>query len=408
MIRIKNFKIFAGIMLVLSVAALACGRLYVEVNYPEENQTAIEDAVSATLTSLPLSPTPEPTAVQASWMESAELAPYTLPVGLAGLVYRQNNQIWVVNESGFPVLAADETYAAQISPDLTQMVYIDAIYEAEDLVLRDLNTGAEERLTDTPTILEGAMQWWPARPGVLVFNQTPEEQLGPWAGYLGAFDLENNQRMDLDMQSSSYSGFALSPDGRAILYDDAGNPLMYLWGEGISRLNMPGYGLDYESYAAPAWSPDGKTAAFYASRRGTEGATECAIVLVDLEAGQAREMHMHRSYGQRGGPEIAFSPDGRWLAVVNPGEDETVQNGPMALWVLAVDGSEEYYLGYSTGPVWSPDGGQLLFTQWPAPGSGGGSFQEDAHITLTEAGEWSLQEISPLVGSTLLSWHELP
>jgi Tol biopolymer transport system component len=252
------------------------------------------------------------------------------------------------------------------------------------------------------------VQWWAARPGVLVFNQTPQDEGGWWAGYLGAIDLATGERMDLDMLSSSYSGFVLSPDGRTILYDDAGSPVLYRWDEGIVRLYMPDYGLDYTRYAAPAWSPDGSLSAFYATRQGIEGTTEAAIVLVNLQTGQARELHPHQSFGQRGAPEIAFSPDGKWLAVVNPGEAETVQNGPMSLWVLAVDGSSETYLGYGTGPVWSPTGDKLLFTLWPPVGSGGGSFQEDAHITLTVAGEWALQEMDPMVGSTLFDWVALP
>lgn len=211
------------------------------------------------------------------------------------------------------------------------------------------------------------------------------------------------------MQASSFSGFALSPDGRTIMYDDAGQPIMYIWEEGISRLNMAGYGLNYETYRAPAWSPDGNTVAFYATRPASDGGpTEAAIVLVDLASGQVRELHPHRTVGQRGGPEIAFSPDGLWLAVVNPGEQSVLNGGPMAMWVLAVNGSEEHYFGFGSGPVWSPTSEKLLFTLWPTPGTGGGSFQQDAHITLVQVSDWTLNEIGPLVGSELLSWYAMP
>ncbi|HKJ28368.1 MAG TPA: hypothetical protein VJ965_12065 [Anaerolineales bacterium] len=405
----KNYSLIATIALVLTLSALACGQVAVGVATPKPEDSNVADSVAATLTHMPPAETPEPTAAIPTWMDTAELAPYTVSPDLAGLVYRQNENIWVVDDRGYPVLAAANIYAGQLSPDLTQLVYVDGIYEVEDLVLRNLNNSTEQRLTDTPNILEGAVQWWSARPGVLVFNQTPQDELGPWAGYLGAIDLAASERMDLDMLSSSYSGFALSPDGRTILYDDAGSPVLYRWDEGIIRLYMPDYGLNYTHYAAPAWSPDSTLCAFYATRQAADGAvTEAAIVLVNLETGQARELHSHQSFGQRVGPEITFSPDGKWLAVVNPGEAETVQNGPISLWALAVDGSTETYLGYGTGPMWSPTGDRLLFTLWPPVGAGGGSFQEDAHITITEVGQWSLQEVSPMVGSTLFDWVALP
>lgn len=394
---------------VLALSALACGELSVGIETPDGEQTSIEDSVSATLTSQAPTETVEPTAVPLSWMDSAAQADYSLPAELAGLVYRQGDNIWLAADDSNPLVVAADVFYAQLSPDLTKLVYVDSIYEEENLVLLDLNTGERKNLTDTPTVMEGGMQWWPSNPDIMVFNQTPQDESGMWAGFLGAIDLKTGEHFDLDMQSRSVSGFALSPDGRTILYDDSGAPVLYLWGEGISRLDMAGYGVNYEFYRAPAWSPDGKMAAFYATRTATDGgATEAAIVLVNFETGQAREMHPNRTIGQRGGPEIAFSPDGRWLAVVNPGEESVVNGGPMALWVMAVDGSEEHYLGYGTGPMWNPAGDTLLYTMWPLPGQSDGSFQSDAHITMIHTGEWTPQEIVPLLGSTLLSWYELP
>ena len=393
-------------LLTITILAVSCTN---GQNTTAPNQSAIEQSVSATLTSIAPSQSdlPAPTPETAAWLDTATPAAYTLPPELAGLVYRKGEQIWLVSDNGTPLLVADEIYYAALSPDLTRLLYINDIYEAEDMVLRNLNTGTDQQLTDTPTIQEGSVHWWPARPGVLVFNQMPIEQLGPWAGYLGAFDLASNQRLDLDMESSSYSGFALSPDGQTILYDNAGMPMRYTWGAGAAPLDIAS--LNFESYAAPAFSPDGQTAAFYANRQSVStGGTQAAIVLVDLETNQTTTLHPHNSIGQRGGPEIAFSPDGQWLAVVNPGEEGQTAAGPIALWVLAVDGSSETYLGYGSGPVWSPDGKSLLFTKWPPPGTGGGSFQQDAHITLTTVGEWNQEEIVPLVGSTLLDWYKIP
>lgn len=408
------------ILMLFTLAALLLGCSGRQTE-PENGQSSIEQSVAATLSSIaaehtsvaadvPTISTPIPqTSLEPTWLNTAELAGFTLPPELAGLVFRLNNQLWLVNANGQPALIGAEIYEGALAPDLTRLVYVSSIYEAEDLVLRNLNTGDEQQLTDTGSIHEGAAQWWAAQPEMLVFNQVPVDQGGPWAGYLGAVDLASGERLDLDMESASYNGFTLSPDSRTIAYDDAGSPVLYVLNEGRKPLNMADYGLDFERYAALAWSPDGQTLAFYASRISpTSGVTEAAIVLLNLATNQTTQLHLHHSLGQRGGPEIAFSPDGQWLAAVNPGEEAMQQYGPMALWVIAVDGSNEQYLGYGTGPVWSPDSTQLLFTHWPPLGQSAGSFQQDAHTTLVKVGEWNLLDINDLLGSFLLDWYPLP
>lgn len=403
----RNFKVLVYFIGVMVISTLACGQL--EVGIDTSNITASTDTPEATNATNPENPPenqpPDVPDAQA-WMETAPQAPYSVPAEFAGLVFRKDNGLWVVDEGGIPLLAAENIYDASLSPDLSQLVFPNQV---EDLFLLDLNTGESIKLTDTPNILERGALWWPARPGVLIYNLMDQEELGPWSGFLGAYDLNTNEIKVLDSVSRSWHGFTLSPDGSAILYDNAGNPVVYRWGEGISTLDMTSFGINYQNYSAPAWSPDGKTVAFHAIRNPESGGpSEAAIILVNLESGLAREIHPYQSAGQRGPAEIAFSPDGRWLAVVTHGEMEVLDTGPMALWVIAADQSEELYLGYGTGPVWSPTGNLLLFTKWPAPGTGGGSFQEDAHIMMADSAAWTTQEVAPLLGSNLLNWHPLP
>ena len=403
----NNFELLIYFLGVLVLTTLACGQFEVGIETP--NKPAGANSPKETNGTNPEN-TPEnqqPDLSNAkSWMDTAPQAPYSLPAEFAGLIFRQDNGLWLVEQGGVPLMAAENIYDGSLSPDLSQLVYAN---QAEDLNLLDLDTGESIKLTDTPNILEGSVQWWTAKPGVLIYNFMDREELGPWSGFLGAYDLNTTEIKVLDSVSRSWHGFALSPDGSAILYDDAGIPVIYLWGEGISTLDMSSYGINYQNYSAPAWSPDGKTVAFHAIRNPESGGpSEAAIVLINLENGQAREFHPYQSAGKRGPAEIAFSPDGRWLAVVTHGEMEVLDTGPMALWVIAADQSEEHYLGYGTGPIWSPTGNILLFTKWPAIGTGGGSFQEDAHTMMVDSATWTAQEVAPLLGSSLFNWYPSP
>ena len=407
-----NRRLLVFTLAVLMISAIACGQFDIGIETPitPTNTISAEEIDSANLADRSPSTGEKPEGSNSlSWIDTAAEAGYSLPVELSGLVYRQDNNIWLVGVNGTPVLvAADNMSYGRLSPDLSQLVYIDPADEAEDLVLLDLNTKESRQLTDTPNVYERSVRWWPAQPGVLIFNLMNKDELGPWSGLLGAYQLDKELATDLDIVSRSWHGFSLSPDGNSILYDDAGKPVLYRWNEGIFPLDLTSYGVDYTNFSAPAWSPDGKTIAFHATRTPEDGGpTEAAFVLVNLETGQTHELHPHHSIGQRGPAEIAFSSDGRWLAVVIPGEMEALQ-GPMSLWVLAVDQSEEHYLGFGTGPLWNPSSERLLFTLWPDLGTGGGSFQEDAHTTMVEAGKWTPQEIVPLTGSSLQNWFPLP
>ena len=128
---------------------------------------------------------------------------------------------------------------------------------------------------------------------------------------------------------------------------------------------------------------------------------ESATVIYDPRDNSVDVLHRYLGHGQRGGPENAWSPDGEWLAVVNPGEiGDGI--GPMALWVMRPDGSEEHHLGFAGPPVWSPDGKYMIYPQWEIGASG------PHPVVMVEAGVWEPIVIEDLEGSTLDKWIYLP
>lgn len=133
----------------------------------------------------------------------------TLPQGdqigieYAGLLYTsaQAEGAWIVDSDGFGRQLIDTGNDFVFNPESFQIAYLAPVYE-EDIFLYDLISGETTQLTDTPDLLEGSLAFMTGS-DLLAFNYMPQEQLGPWAGYLGAVDIKTGEYLILDDQSSS-------------------------------------------------------------------------------------------------------------------------------------------------------------------------------------------------------------
>ena len=211
-------------------------------------------------------------------------------------------------------MADDIDLNGTISPDGRQLSYLD--WSSGDLMLRDLTSGTDRRLTGTGK--------WPST------GEYAEES-------------------------------AISRDGRKIAYAwYAGkNRYQLRVGDLKSTPVQPTTVLDDPDvdWVAPYdWSPDGRSVVAVLTRRTRR--TE--IALVGLADGSVRTL---ASTDWRGASKASLSPDGRWLAfdraVGKPADDER------DIFIVAVDTGQERAVVAGPGLErlvgWSPDGTQLLF-----------------------------------------------
>jgi WD40 repeat protein len=113
---------------------------------------------------------------------------------------------------------------------------------------------------------------------------------------------------------------------------------VYLLGAGRARLLAPGA-------ANPAWSPDGRRLAYVAPGEGN--ATD--LFVIDADASHGGRLTWTEGIDES---SPSWSPDGKRLVVERGG----------AIVVLRADGSGERVVAAGMDPAWSPDGHRIAFS----------------------------------------------
>lgn len=404
---IRNLRLILSLALLLVISG--CGMFSASPDNPGSDPNQIATGVAATLTAIaeqspdPAAGTPAPPEdTRPAWLDDPErITGPTLPPELYGLAYRKDAN-WLVDRDGISKLFMGQPANGAISPDGTGYLISGQPPTGEDIYYYNIAAGEITQWTDTPNLQEANYHWWPARPNVIVYNFVPVDELGPWYGYLAAFVIPTSETIIIEDTYGSGTTFALSPDGERIAYLQDSQPAIYTWDTGSEPINMAEFGLDYSSYSAPAWSSDGTKLAFHATGQLQDAGVLSAVIVLDPDAGTAEVLDEYISFGQRVGPELAFSPDGQWLASVNPGE-QTADGQPASMWLFPLNGGEPVALGYATSPFWSPDGQYLLYTRWPNVGN-----SSQHQIIMAEAGSWSGEPVPELAGTFILDWLDLP
>ena len=317
---------------------------------------------------------------------------------IAGLVYSDipAEETWFIDANGFP----QRLYTARdAKPSPTRdRVLLD---REDSIWLVDLINGNETNLTAETGRLEGSSQWWPANPGVIVFNSVDaQEGVGMSAGQASIILQDGSNYQVLD-ESSSFWHPDPSPDGNTIAYDTGSAAWLYRMDSGKEAFDVADYGLDAPEdfkIGSPSWSPDGlKLAWWVGGSFGPNGEWDMALAVFDLGAMTVNFIHQYQPIGGSGGwkPPTQWSPDGQWLVFTTQGQGRVPE-----LMAMRADGNETIPLGSGTLPLWSPDSSKLIFIRYDPQGS---SYLE-SQILLVERDIWQPIEIDLPPGSQQIQW----
>ena len=185
-------------------------------------------------------------------------------------------------------------------------------------------------------------------------------------GELAIGDLESGERRILTKPApGKFSYYAsVSPDGKLIAFSawvvnhwqlrvisaNAAHPHQ------TERVLLRGDESEASVYNLPfGWTPDSKELLVLLE----SASSDAQIALVAVENG---EVTVIKSLGWRWPEYLSMSPDGNWIAYDVPVRDDSPDKD---IFLLAADGSRETALverpGLDYGPVWTPDGGEVLF-----------------------------------------------
>jgi hypothetical protein len=282
---------------------------------------------------------------------------------LAGLTFGTTQGFWLVDAQGVPQLLVDQS-RGHLSSDGQRLVYQAPGPQggADDIWTMDLANGERRDLTNTAERFEEDPQWWPGRADTVVFSSDLHCCMASRA-LPTLIGVNGTGYTIVDEQNGGPR--ALSPNGQLMAYSAYQRiGWLYRFGQSPEPFDSSAYGLRVERLIQPAFSPDGRALAWTVSGDfDGNGSSDLAVALFDLEAKNGRLIHRYTSTAGGEFPsDIAWSPDGQWLAFVTFGEPPASGRIPN-LWVARAEGSQEKYLAAGSSPVWNPDSQSLAFLE---------------------------------------------
>ena len=218
-------------------------------------------------------------------------------------------------------------------------------------------------------------------------------------GSIDVVDADGSGNRTLVRSSTPLSGISWSPDGRWIVYGqgigmapnaDNRYRLFAKPTTGGDPIRLTGGPPPHEN-VLPAWSPDGTRIAYLSVSLFAPATASITVIAAD---GSGATQILSRSGPRMSGP--AWSPDGRWLVVVDGEQVRLVRPDGSGSHVIY----ECRWVCTSGAPTWSPDGSQIA-------------------LTVYHGGRWRIRTITPtgkrvpvpaglLPRACCLAWQPVP
>ncbi|WP_238392298.1 TolB family protein [Paenibacillus antri] len=230
------------------------------------------------------------------------------------------------------------------------------------LEMMDVDTGERTTLAAFDRLIE-APNW--TRDGKLVYN---------CEGGLFSFDLETrvSDRIDTGFAAACNNDHVLSPDHRSVAISH------HTAEDGRSRIYVLPLAGGHPTLITPlgpsylhGWSPDGRTLAYCAERKG-----QYDIYTIPAIGGV--ETQLTNLPGLDDGPE--YSPDGKriWF--------NSTRSGLMQVWRMNADGSEPTRMTFEDSNNWfphvSPDGERVVYLAYRTGDVAPGDHPPDKDVEL--------------------------
>jgi hypothetical protein len=313
----------------------------------------------------------------------------------SGLVFSTLDGIWWINHEGsVEKLSKKDPLMLNflISSDGTRLAY----QSENDLWLVYSTTGDLRRLTDTPKHKERLLAGLPGNPLQVLFTSQYEDG----CRQLELMRIEGGWREPLINNLDVYSPLAVSPDGEELAFiaqecdAETHHPTawIYTWGGWAEPFDLEAYSVSVEKFIVPSWSPDGRWLAwgvilssepipeeeYVGAQEIPLNPAQLGVVLMDRITNEAKIVDVFEGDTHCQIGEIAWSPDGQWLAY----------SRSCMLWeanglrVVGIDGQEIYnFPDNFVDPAWSPDSHWLVFA--------------DKGLMMVEVGQWVPFQIGP-------------